>query len=385
MNRKIVLLLSLIGLLSVSVFVYADALKVVSAFASFPKVIEPIITHTAIQTVSLVDRILSAKISVNFGSFKDKNVTAKIKYYVDGKVEELKYEPDKKGTDISNDEDFFITLPKFLETNSNINYQIEINFSNNDGEIVKTVAFPSTTTYQYVTMVSSASADISASAGGTVEFGSGNQQYPNTKLEIRPDALSKNAKIIIKQLPIDEPSNVESTSSTQKEQMLALYQFYSIPENVELMTTIKATFYYGATIQDQKFCLKYKENDAANWVKIPILNVDLQKKIIISNISSFGYYGVFKLTDFSDNDYRPKKRVVVKGRDVFKFNNLKDGDSIKIFTTSGKKIRDISSGDAEGFKWDGKKNDGSWAKSGIYVYQIKVNGKTISGTIAFVK
>ena len=58
---------------------------------------------------------------------------------------------------------------------------------------------------------------------------------------------------------------------------------------------------------------------------------------------------------------------------------------MKIYTTSGKKIKEITSGDLEGFKWDGRKDNGDWAKSGIYVYQIKVKGKLISGTIVFVK
>ena len=37
--------------------------------------------------------------------------------------------------------------------------------------------------------------------------------------------------------------------------------------------------------------------------------------------------------------------------------------------------------------WDGKKDDGNWADSGTYIYQLKIQGKDklISGTIAFVK
>jgi flagellar hook assembly protein FlgD len=64
-----------------------------------------------------------------------------------------------------------------------------------------------------------------------------------------------------------------------------------------------------------------------------------------------------------------------------------DGDVVKIFNVNGKKIREITSGDSSGFKWDGKKDDGSYAVSGAYIYQIKVASKSslISGTIAFVR
>ncbi|MCK4532144.1 hypothetical protein KAU39_00015 [bacterium] len=31
--------------------------------------------------------------------------------------------------------------------------------------------------------------------------------------------------------------------------------------------------------------------------------------------------------------------------------------------------------------WNGKFNDGRKARSGVYVYQLKVNGKAINGTI----
>ena len=89
------------------------------------------------------------------------------------------------------------------------------------------------------------------------------------------------------------------------------------------------------------------------------------------------------------DDCRPARRTIVKGRigtkyPGFEFKNMKEGDVLKIYTVNGKKIREISSGTPDGFIWDGKKDNGDWAKSGIYVYQIKVDGKLVSGTIVFV-
>ena len=91
----------------------------------------------------------------------------------------------------------------------------------------------------------------------------------------------------------------------------------------------------------------------------------------------------------SADDCKPVRRTIVKGRigvkyPGFEFKNMKEGDVLKIYNVNGKKIREITSGTAEGFVWDGRNDSGDWAKSGIYIYQIKVDGKLISGTIAFV-
>ena len=377
MKKKILTILSLIVLLGVSVYLYAaEPLKVLSAYVKFGGVILPTITHTAIETVSSIDKILNAKISVDFGDYTDSTATARIDYSVDGGS--VEQEPPGEGIIIKNNEEFFIQLPDFLESNTNVDYQIVIDFRNEQGTIVKTVTFPSGTETQHAELTDTVTKDVTASAGGVVEFNSGNQQYESSKLEIAPNALSTDAQIIIKQLPIED-----YISST--EQMAALYRVYSIPDNIEILSPIKATFYYGLNPTSNNFVLKYKKQDSDKWKDISISNTDLQNKTVMSYITDLGYYGIFEKVKEEDKSYRPKKRVVVKGRDVFRFNGLQQGDSVKIYNTSGKKVKEISSGDAEGFKWDGRKDNGDWASSGIYVYQIKVKGKLISGTIAFVK
>ncbi|MBO7431729.1 MAG: hypothetical protein J6U02_02375 [Elusimicrobia bacterium] len=383
MKKKIAGLLSLIVLLGVSVFVYAaEPLRVLSAFTKFPSVIVPTITHTAIETASSIDRIINAKISVDFGSYTQNTATAKIKYSVDGG--EIQQQPPGEGIQISNNEEFFIQLPTFLESAANTNYQIVVEFRNEQGEIVKTVAFPSETEYQQATFTDTVTKDIVSADGGKVEFCSGNQQYANTNLEIARNALSSNAQIIIKQLGVED-----YISST--EQMVALYKVYSVPENIEILAPIKATFYYGINSTSTEFVLKYKKEDSDKWNSIPVNKTDLQNKTVMTYISNLGYYGIFEKTKQEDTDYRPKTRVRVKSRistyGGYKFKNLKEGDVVKIYTVNGKKIAELTAGDAEGFEWRGRKgtnNSGDWAESGTYVYQIKVKGKVISGTIAFV-
>lgn len=389
MLKKIsITILSLIVLFGVYVYAFAAPINIVkSAFAKFPKIVVPTITHTAIDAVSSIDRILNAKISVDFGSYTNAKATAKIKYYVDGDQSTITQEPQGEGIQILNNEEFFIQLPEFLQTSNNTDYQIVVDFHDDQGTLITTVVFPSSTTYQHAELTDTVAKDIIASMGGTVEFNSGNQQYSNTKLEISKDALSADAQIVIKQIPID---NFDTSSSS--EQLAAVYKVYSIPENIEILSPIKANFYYGLTPTSTKFVLKYKKEETDKWKILTISKTDLQNRIITSNIGKFGYYGIFEKIKEEDSNYRPDKRVRVKARiptyGGFKFNNLKDGDVVKIYTTSGKKIAELTTGDAEGFEWKGRKgtnNSGDWAPSGIYIYQIKVKGKVISGTIVFAK
>ncbi|MBR3654976.1 MAG: hypothetical protein IKN62_06065 [Elusimicrobia bacterium] len=384
MKKRIAGLLSLIVLLGVSVYLYAaEPLRVLSAFASFGGVILPKITHTAIETVSSIDKILNAKISVDFGSYSNANATARIDYSVDGGS--VEQEPPGEGITIKNNEEFFIQLPTFLESSTNVDYQIVVDFRDEQGTIIKTVTFPSGTQPQHAELTDTITKDVTASVGGVVEFGSGNQQYDSTKLEIAPNSLSTDAQIIIKQLGVED-----YISST--EQMAALYQVYSIPANIEILSPIKATFYYGVNPTSTDFVLKYKQNDSDSWSSIPITKTDLQNKTVIANISSLGYYGIFEKAKEEDKSYRPKNRVRVKSRistyGGFMFKGLKDGDVVKIYTISGKKVAELTVGNADGFEWKGRKgtnNSGDWASSGTYVYQIKLKGgKVISGTIAFV-
>ena len=201
MKKRIAALLSLIVVFIVSVYLYAEPLKVLSAYVKFGGVILPTITHTAIETVSSIDRILNAKISVDFGDYSDSTATARINYSVDGGS--VEQEPPGEGVTIKNNEEFFIQLPDFLESSTDIDYQIVIDFRDDQGTIIKTVTFPSGTETQHAELTDTVTKDVTASAGSVIEFGSGNQQYDSTKLEIPAGALSNDAQIIIKQLPIE--------------------------------------------------------------------------------------------------------------------------------------------------------------------------------------
>ena len=119
------------------------------------------------------------------------------------------------------------------------------------------------------------------------------------------------------------------------------------------------------------------------------LSVNKTHQVYSFSALDLGYYRVLENIDLTDSSYRPENRIVIKGKigeryPGFEFKYLKEGDSITIYDLKGKKIRKIAASGTELDVWDGKKDNGDWAKSGIYIYQLKHDGKLVSGTIVFV-
>ncbi|MDD2524559.1 MAG: FlgD immunoglobulin-like domain containing protein [Endomicrobiaceae bacterium] len=376
MNKKNIILLSLGLFFIVPIYVFGaeQLFKTVTAMASFP--IARII-HNEIKTVSSVRGILDAKISVDFGNYT--SATAKIRYYLNGESSNIL---EKEKGAIQHEQDFYISLPKFDSDDTQVDYQIMVTFDN-----TSYVYWPSSgtaTVYQTVNIVESSSKTITATGGGTVTFESGNQQYGDTKIVFSSGTFTADQAITITEL--STPNTVSSMNKVSKKgsQMVAMYSV--TPLGLTFSVPARATFYYGTETAATKFDLM-RSDDQITWEKVSNITIDLANKTVSADITKSGYYAIYTSSNLEDNDYRPAKRVIVQGRDVFKFNNLTDGDSVKIYNINGKRIKEISSGDAEGFKWDGRRDSGSYAESGTYVYQIKVKekGKLISGTIAFVK
>jgi hypothetical protein len=378
MNRKkiISLIIGLLTLPAVPVYMFGSQqiVKIISAAISFP--VSSII-HNEIKTVSSVKRILEAKISVDFGG--NVSATAKMNYYINGNSGSIAVKD--KGA-IQDKEEFYISLPKFDSGDTAVDYQIQVTFKDSYNN-TSYLYWPSSSTYQSVNIVNSSSNVVTASGGGTVKFESGNQQYGDTEIVFSSGTFATDQTITITELTL--PSMSPSYSGgVGTSQMVALYSV--TPLGITLGAPARATFYYGTETSATRFELM-RSDDQITWEKVSNVTTDLTNKTVSADITKTGYYAIYVSGSLSDNDYRPAKRVVVQGRDVFKFNNLSDGDSVKIYNVNGKRIREIKSGDAEGFKWDGRRDSGSYAESGTYIYQIKVKdkGKLISGTIAFVK
>jgi len=108
-----------------------------------------------------------------------------------------------------------------------------------------------------------------------------------------------------------------------------------------------------------------------------------------------GNWGFSSPSGFKLDEGYPRPRVFTPNGDIkndkvafsYKNDNL---SSIVcwIYDIKGSVVRqlDIAGLEDEGeFTWDGKDEDGNIVSSGIYIYQIEVEGKTINGTIVLAK
>ena len=388
--KKFFLILSLILFFATSatIPVYAEnvfsstikkVLKIVGAKVKFPSG-ETQIRHTPISSVSAIDRILKAKIAVDFKDYV--SATAKILYYLNDDKSTMQQIPKKQGKVIKDGQDFYIALPDFSESDTSVSYKIEVEFKDADGNI-EYEYYPTGKKYKTAYIIQSTQTFINADSGGTLVFESGNQLYKYTQVNINENSLNKDSNITITQLPIEEMP-IKDT------EMVAMYRIEA-DEDTEILSPVDISLYWGVVSDKTKFSLKYRENPAGDWKTVNISKVDLSGKVINALINKFGEYAIFVNNILTDNDYRPEKRVKVKARipsyGGFKFRNLKEGDSVRIFNINGKKIREIVCRDSKGYvEWTGQKDNGDWAESGTYVYQIKLKekDKVISGTIAFV-
>lgn len=107
-------------------------------------------------------------------------------------------------------------------------------------------------------------------------------------------------------------------------------------------------------------------------------------EMLAFNISASG----FKL----DEGY-PRPRVFTPNGDgnneqvTFEYENIDENSIVCwIYDIRGSVVRQLDIvGSGDEFTWDGKDEDGNIAPSGIYIYQIEVEGKTINGTIVLAK
>ncbi len=364
-------------------FIYADSVFEFGAEVVFPSFWEATIEHNPpVNFVSSVNRILNVKSSVDFGGYI--SASAQLLYYFDN--DETSVNTVDKGS-VSHRAKFYTATPKFQSSYEKISYQIKVTLKKRNAPDDYYAYWPSSDTFHTALITNSTTSYITATDGGTVVFESGNQEYEYTKLVIPANSLSADTNITVTHSEID--------SGADGQDMISKYVIEADISGTEITPAnpISATFYYGTETNTTKFELMYRESPAGEWKKVNITQTDNANKTIKADITKFGEYAIFISRNLSDNDYRPAKRIKVKSRlingayDGFRFKYLEDGDVVKIYNVNGKKVREITAGDGNGgFVWDGRKDNGDWAESGTYVYQIKLKnkGKVISGTIAFV-
>ncbi len=394
MNKKFRLLLLSIVFVTVTTVAVFAAGKVIE-FVARAEFKAPVLAHTPITNVSSISKELNAGVIVDFGIFSYATAKAELIYSLDNSANiTVAY----SGT-IKNNEQFFISAD--VGDHSNVKYQIKVSFENS-GKTLYELYSPEDKSFYNVTVSNSTSGTI-GSDGGTIVYDDGNQETGNSGVVVQPGTFDDETEIIIEELDFGGVSPVSGLRSVSKvaDTSSSYGKFGTAPINgIGVSTKDGKTSWpaidgfinlKGAT--GTKFTVVYRENASADINTWEVIKVEkIEDGSVWFKISKAGQYLVFASNELADKNHRPVRRTIVKGRigqnyPGFEFQNIDNGDVLKIFSVNGKKIAEVSSSDNTGkLVWNGRKDNGDWAKSGIYVYQIKVKetGKLISGTIVFV-
>ena len=359
-------------------------LKSVADFTS----IDPKIEHTKIDTV-LANGILNAKVYSLFGDASSAYVV--LEYKVDsGNVRTVEKE-------ITNKRDFFVGTPKgeITKENDHVYYRIKAVFNVEDEDfILYTPSGTSATEFATVDVVKKIEKEVDGASGGAISVFCGDQYKGDNgyvTVNVPGGAYSGQHKVIVDFL--DELSNAGAVDNSQtKENIIS-----AVSVDVEGISDIAAPIQINnlplqIETRASKFFMQYKEG--ADWKNITTANlsVDKQEQIFSFLADSLGRYRVLESIVLSKSSYRPENRIVVKAKvgnsyPGFEFKYLKEGDTVTIYNLKGRKVRKITAdGSSDITVWNGRRDNGDWAESGTYLYQIKLKdgGDIISGTIAFV-
>ncbi len=363
----------------------SETFKTITSVVDF-SFIEPAIEHEKIDTV-LANGILNAKVYANFGEATSGN--AVLEYKLDsGEVVEI------TKTGITNRRDFYIGTPKgtITKDNSIIEYRIKCVFDVDGSEYVRYAPVEaSSETFVTVQVINVIEGNIDGSAGGEISVFCGDQSKEDDGyviVSVPEGAYSGEHKVTVDFL---EESSSSSGSSQVRENVISTVSLdiEGVPE-LNSPILIKNLPLQNET-QASKFSLQYQNGTEWESVTGASLSVDKKYQVYTFAASDLGSYRVIESIKLSDSSYRPKNRIVVKGKignsyPGFEFKYLQQGDSITIYDLKGKKIRKISADGSDPTVWDGRKDNGDWAESGTYIYQIKLKsgGDAISGTVAFV-
>ena len=349
--------------------------------------VEPKVDHEKIDTV-FANGILNAKVEAIFGdaTYAD----AFLEYKIDsGEVREVPKE------DVSDGSPFYIGIPKgeITKDNSTIDYRIKVLFKSDEGDF--TIYAPTgadETNFVTATVINKIESQINGASGGEITAFCGDQSKGDEGtviVTVPAGAYSGDHKVIVNF--IDDSNNVSPSSSISEEKENVIS---TVSVDVEGVSSISQSIQVEnlplqVETQANKFIMQYQNGSEWETAETANLNLDKVNQVFSFAVDNLGYYRVLESITLTNSSYRPVNRIIIKGKigeryPGFEFKYLKEGDSVTIYNLKGKKIRKITSGTADAFVWDGKKDNGDWAKSGIYVYQIKVDGKLVSGTIVFV-
>ena len=313
------------------------------------------ITRIGVATGTVTDSIGLSDVSINYWTDNYRTVTTSV----------TSISSDNKSYNFK----FSVTVPEGAVT-----FYYYIAVDNSSGWRTQTA------TYTAPINIASVSQSIS-SAGGTIILPSGDQSHGDTSITIPAGALSSTEIITITEVSPTDSSINPFADGTRP---LAAYKF--TPEGLLFGLNVTLNLYFpDPAAGTEKSDLKIMWWDGIEWRLVGgTANADTD--LVTAYTNHFSLYAVFPLAALNDDDYRPKEKIITPSNqdginDYATFGGLGPDDTVNIFDVRGRKVRQLSNTNI----WNGKNDGGSFVETGVYVYQIKVNGKVISGVIAVAK
>jgi len=226
----------------------------------------------------------------------------------------------------------------------------------------------------------------SYSDGEPLVMESGNQTHGNTYLQFQPGALSSNPLLEIQELY----TGIDHLPGTEPVSPIITYRFdpeYVAVPNNNFKPVI--SLYYGDLPPDiNNIEVKWFNYNSAKWQNVSFTNYTSSRTAVVNLAATqteLGYYAIFVKEDLREPGFGPDRRVI-RPHEVIKFRGLDEGDVVRIYNSRGKNIRMLDKVESDGtIRWDASYSGGGKVETGSYIYQIKKNGKTTSGTVVVVR
>lgn len=228
--------------------------------------------------------------------------------------------------------------------------------------------------------------------GGVLVLPDGNADDGETSLNIPEGALGGDKEITITEMDPDDSSLPQGNPPAVSQRPISIYKFE--PAGLTFNKLITMNLLYkdfdnngvidGTNFKEENMRVMWW--DGYEWRPFGT-KVDPVKNLAVSRTKHFSYYAVFPANPLTDDDYRAKEKIITPAsidthNDFATFGMLGPDDVVTIYDVNGNQVRKISGDD---ISWDGKDDYGDVVPSGIYIYQMRINGKIISGTVVVAK
>ncbi|MDR3112792.1 MAG: hypothetical protein LBU09_00265 [Endomicrobium sp.] len=256
----------------------------------------------------------------------------------------------------------------------NINYRI---VANSGG--FSSGYYPSSTSYITAEITPSTMA-VAGMDGLPFVLQSGDQTRGDSYVQFHYGALLSAPSLIIQELYTGN----DALPSLEPVQPVITYHF--MPDNVAVKNNLRPviSLYYGDLPLDINNIEVKWFNNAGKWQDVKFTN-DTAKRTALVNLAAtqtdLGYYAIFSRTQSPETGFGPDKRVIAPYEKI-KFRGLQEGDVVKIYNSRGKNIKTL---DSPPFEWNADSSSGGKVETGSYIYQMKKDGKTTSGTVVVVR